>query len=214
MDTLIETHHPLLALEAIGCERGYRRLFAALSFSLFPGQVLRIVGPNGAGKSTLLNVLAGISSDYQGEIFYKGLAIKDAQFEYRQNLCYLGHAKAVKTQLSPMENLQWFCSMYPTRKDLSMEAVLEQMGLIAFKDQVCSQLSAGQKQRVALARLLISSAELWILDEPFTAIDQDGVKQFEQIISDFAQAGGAVLITTHHALEVEGEYSALDLGDY
>lgn len=214
MSTLTHSISSVLAIQDLSCERGFRRLFTSLSFEIQAGQVLRIAGPNGAGKSTLLNVLAGISSDYEGRVFYKDVAVKESQFEYRQHLCYLGHAKAVKTQLTPMENLQWFCSMYPTRKGLTIEDVLQQVGLLAFKDQICSQLSAGQKQRVALARLLISSAELWILDEPFTAIDQDGVRQFEQIISDFAQAGGAVLITTHHVLQVEGEFRTLDLGEY
>ncbi|NRB41697.1 MAG: cytochrome c biogenesis heme-transporting ATPase CcmA [Pseudomonadales bacterium] len=204
----------LLTIQNLSCERGFRQLFQQLNFELFAGEVIRIAGPNGAGKSTLLNVLAGISSDFDGDILYQNQPIKDVSYEYRENLCYLGHAKAVKTPLTPRENLQWFCSMYPTRSDTSIDAVLEQVGLMYFKDQICAQLSAGQKQRVALARLIISAAKIWILDEPFTAIDQSGVQQFETLIAEFAQDGGAVLVTTHHALNITGNYRCLDLGDY
>lgn len=205
---------PILSIQALSCERGYRQLFQRLSFDVSAGQVIRIAGPNGAGKSTLLNVLAGISSDFSGDILFNGIAIKAASYDYRENLCFLGHAKAVKNQLTPRENLQWFCSLYPTRVEVDIESVLEQVGLKFFSDQICGQLSAGQKQRVALARLLISSAQIWILDEPFTAIDQHGVKQFEQLIAEFATQGGAVVITTHHDLHISGDYRCVDLGDY
>ena len=202
---------PLLSIQSLCCERGYRPLFSNLAFDVAATDIIRIAGPNGAGKSTLLNVLAGISSDYEGKILFKGEPLSRVTFEYRQQLCYLGHAKAVKNQLTPTENLQWFCSMYPTRENTRIGDVLEKVGLKLFSEQLCGQLSAGQKQRVALARLLISSAQLWIIDEPFTAIDQEGVKQFEKIIADFAAAGGAVLITTHHDLQISGNYRSIDV---
>lgn len=204
----------LLSIQSLSCERGYRQLFQQLNFSLSSGQVIRIAGPNGSGKSTLLNVLAGISSDYSGDIYFKDQPVAEVGYEYREHLCYLGHAKAVKTQLTPEENLKWFCSMYPVRADVTIDDVLEHVGLKPFKQQICAQLSAGQKQRVALARMLISAADIWILDEPFTAIDQKGVKHFEQLIADFSESGGAVLVTTHHDLQVLGDYRTLDLGDY
>ena len=205
---------PLLSIQALCCERGYRQLFQQLSFDVAAGQVLRIAGPNGSGKSTLLNVLAGISSDYSGDVLFHGNAIQTVSYDYRESLCFLGHAKAVKNQVTPRENLQWFCSLYATQSDITIDAVLEQVGLQFFSDQICGQLSAGQKQRVALARLLISAAQIWILDEPFTAIDQQGVKQFEGLIADFAARGGAVIVTTHHDLQIQGDYRSIDLGAY
>ena len=102
----------LLSINALSCERGYRPLFDDLAFELRAGEVIRIAGPNGAGKSTLLNVLAGISSDYSGDVLFRGQPLKVAGFEYRQNLCFLGHAKAIKNPLTPRENLNWFCSMW------------------------------------------------------------------------------------------------------
>lgn len=205
---------PLISIQTLCCERGYRQLFQQLSFDVSAGQVVRIAGPNGAGKSTLLNVLAGISSDFSGEILFNGSAIKTVSYDYRDNLCFIGHAKAVKNQLTPRENLQWFCSLYATQLELNIDTVLDRVGLKFFSDQICGQLSAGQKQRVALARLLISSAQIWILDEPFTAIDQQGVKQFEQLISEFAERGGTVIVTTHHDLDIKGDYRCIDLGGY
>ncbi len=204
----------LLQVQALCCERGYRQLFSGLNFSISPGQVIRIAGPNGAGKSTLLAVLAGLSSDYAGSIIFQGQALEQVSFEYRQQLAFLGHAKAVKTALSPRQNLAWFSAMYPTRADKTIDGVLAEMHLQRFADQPCVQLSAGQKQRVALARLLLSAASLWILDEPFTAIDQQGVEEFEEKIGQFVQQGGAVLITTHHSLKMDGDFQSLDIGEF
>jgi heme exporter protein A len=203
----------ILSVSQLSLERGLRSLVSALSFSLHSGDVLRISGANGAGKSSLLKVLAGISSDYSGEIQFDGKPMREAELEYREQMLYLGHANAVKTALSPYENLKWFAALYPVKSQVSIDAALQQVGLLAFKNQPCFQLSAGQKQRVALARLLLSKAKLWILDEPFTAIDKTGVAEFEALISRFAENGGAVLITTHHDLAITGNYQQLVLGE-
>lgn len=196
----------------MSCERGYRQLFTGLSFDIFAGDVVQIAGPNGSGKSTLLKCLSGLSTDFSGEFLWMGESIRRDRESFHHDSCYLGHAKAVKTNLTPRENLQWFASLYPCNEHTSIAAALEKVELGLFADTLCGQLSAGQQQRVGLARLLISNAKLWILDEPFTAIDKTGVKAFENMIGEFASAGGAVIITTHHQLVLPVELRTIDLG--
>ncbi|CAA0122319.1 Cytochrome c biogenesis ATP-binding export protein CcmA [BD1-7 clade bacterium] len=198
----------------LSCERAYRQLFSGLQLDVSEGDVVRIKGPNGSGKSTLLKVITGISTDYDGDIRFQGIILADVIDEYRQSFCYLGHAKAVKKSLSPRENLQFFASLYPCTASVSIDDALTHVGLEGFEDTPCQALSAGQQQRVALARLGISAARLWILDEPFTAIDVDGVQLFETMISEFAEAGGAVIITTHHHLQLKTPVLELDLQEY
>lgn len=202
----------LLSTSRLFCERGYRTLFRDLEFSLLAGEVVRIAGPNGAGKSTLLKVLSGISTDYEGDIFWREQPIDTCRDDFLRHTCFLGHAKAVKKNLTPAENLRWFQSLYPCKASVSISAALEHVGLAAYEDTLCGQLSAGQQQRVALARLVMSDACLWILDEPFTAIDKDGVKAFEAMIGEFASLGGSVLITTHHDLNLSVPVRVVELG--
>lgn len=202
----------LLSAQNLSCERGYRQLFRQLDLSVSSGELLRIAGSNGSGKSTLLNVLTGLSSDYHGELFWCGEPLQSVRHEYQAAMCYLGHNKAVKPQLTVSEHLQWFRTIYPCRNDESRDAVLYRLGLYRYRDSLCGHLSAGQQQRVALARLLISAARLWILDEPFTAIDRQGVAEFEQVICDFVTAGGAIILTTHHTLQLSMPSRTIELG--
>ena len=203
----------LLSTKNLSCERGYRTLFEQLDLHLHRGELLQIGGENGSGKSTLLKVLAGLSTDFSGEILWQGHAVKTVKEQYQADLCYLGHAKGVKLGLSITENLRWFCSLYPCDNSASAQReVLEQLQLYRFRDQLCGQLSAGQQQRVALARLLLSRASLWILDEPFTAIDKQGVAEFEQIICERVSQGTAVILTTHHALQLAIPHRSIVLG--
>ena len=204
---------PLLTIRSLDCERGYRQLFRNLNVELSAGEVLRIAGPNGSGKSTLLKIVSGISSDYAGELFWQGQALKSCRDIYHSQMCFLGHAKAVKATLTATENLTSFQGLYPCKASVSINDVLQQVGLAAYAETLCGQLSAGQQQRVALARLLMSAANLWILDEPFTAIDKHGVAEFEHLIGQFVERGGAVMITTHHNLQLPVSVRTLDLGD-
>lgn len=205
-------NQPLLTIQHLSCERGYRQLFTDLQLEIHAGEVVRIAGPNGAGKSTLLKVLSGISTDYSGEILFQGQPVDACRDDFLRHLCFLGHAKAVKKNLTPLENLRWFQALYPCKAEVSIHAALEHVGLGAYEDSLCGQLSAGQQQRVALARLVMSDASLWILDEPFTAIDKQGVSEFENLISEYAQLGGAVLITTHHHLQLSVPVREVELG--
>jgi heme exporter protein A len=202
----------LLSAQSLSCERSWRLLFSDIQFQLSAGEVLRIAGPNGAGKSTLLKVLAGISSDYTGDIFWRGQPMRAARDDFHRESLFLGHNKAVKTGLTVSENLLWFQSLYPCHAGVSIASVLAHVDLAAYEHTLCSQLSAGQQQRVALARLLLSEARLWMLDEPFTAVDKQGVADFERMIGEFVELGGAVIMTTHHALQLPVPVKMLELG--
>ncbi|MBY5927877.1 cytochrome c biogenesis heme-transporting ATPase CcmA [Halomonas denitrificans] len=192
-----------LCLEArqLACERDGRWLFHGLDLILGAGDVLRIEGPNGSGKTTLLKVLCGQISDVEGQVLWDGRALSKARADLLANLLYLGHAPGIKAHLTAMENLRWYQALAGRRcSDRELGAALAEVGLAGFEDVGASQLSAGQQRRVTLARLVLSRHPLWILDEPFTAIDVDGVSALEQRLVEHAGRGGAVLVTTHHAL--------------
>jgi len=199
----------LLQADNLYCERDDRVLIRELAFSLQSGEVMQIEGPNGSGKTTLLRILCGLSDDYEGEIFWQGESIARVAQAFRRDTLYFGHLTGVKFSLTARENLRWLLqlkgiSVVQTELDEHIDRALQQVGLLSYEDVPVYSLSAGQKRRVALARLLIEPARLWVLDEPFTAIDRAGVAELEQLIQQQAVAGGAVLITTHHALDLPG----------
>ncbi len=196
----------LLSGRDLLCERDDRVLFAGLSFDWHKGQIVRISGPNGAGKSSLIRILLGLSASYEGDLFFNGLPMKAAAYDFRSELLYLGHQVGIKTSLTPEENLNWLC---PKASQAEVYKALESVGLKGFEDVLAQGLSAGQQRRVALARLYLESKKIWILDEPFTAIDKEGVAQLEQRIIEHAQAGGLVILTTHHQLAFDVEEVAL-----
>ncbi|ALM54497.1 cytochrome c biogenesis heme-transporting ATPase CcmA [Halomonas huangheensis] len=193
-----------LSLEArqLACERDGRWLFRGLDLTLKPGDVLRVEGPNGSGKTTLLKVLCGQITDVEGEVLWQGRPLRRARADLLANLVYLGHGAGIKAHLSALENLRWYQAINGDGVSLSdCEEALESVGLASFEDVPAFQLSAGQQRRVALARLYLARGLLWILDEPFTAIDAEGVSALEQLLAQHASRGGAVLVTTHHALD-------------
>lgn len=167
------------------CIRNERVLFSDLSFHLCGGEALQITGPNGVGKSSLLRIIAGLIKPTAGSVHWP---------EGKSQLAYLGHKIAVKLGLTVAENLR------PAR--LSSEAMLEQLELKNVSDFLCQKLSAGQRQRVALARLLASPAKLWILDEPCTALDQNGIRLVESRLINHMNAGGLIIFTSHQALNL------------
>jgi len=185
------------------CERDERILFSDLNFDFYSGDIVRIAGPNGAGKSSLMRILLGLSASFEGTLFWQGQKMAHHIYDFRSQLLYLGHQVGVKGNLTPQENLQGYC---PTASTSQINSALEQVGLRGFEDLLTHGLSAGQQRRVALARLFISGVlqdkKIWILDEPFTAIDQQGVQVLEKIIIDHARNGGLVILTTHHDLTV------------
>ena len=196
----------MLEVDRLGCERDDRSLFSELSFSLSPGEILQIEGRNGAGKTTLLRVIAGLSQDYTGDMFWHSQPLADVRAEFRLSCFFLGHKPGLKLELTPVENLRWrlqVASSYPQRQKIL--AALEQVQLAGYEDVPCAHLSAGQLRRVALAGLLASEVRLWILDEPFTAIDVNGVAWLERQILAHAERGGMVLVTSHQLLQLCAE---------
>lgn len=210
-DSATEAATPLLELCNLGCERDERLLFFGLDLRLFPGDVVQIGGPNGAGKTTLLRALAGISTDYQGQIRYAGQALPEAAWEFAGDSLYLGHLPGIKKALTPAENLEWYKAQ--SGAAVSIDEALRAVGLYGYEDTPCYQLSAGQLRRVALARLHLSRARIWILDEPFTAIDKLGVSQLEGLIAHQCANGGLVILTSHQDLSLP-QLRIVNLHDY
>lgn len=199
----------------LACERDERELFAGLSCRLQAGDVLQVAGPNGAGKTSLLRIMAGLMPASAGDIHYAGRSILggSGRDHWRRHLLFLGHATAVKATLSAEENLSWLCALdQPVGREAIWDA-LAAVGLRGYEDVPCRQMSAGQQRRVALARLRLQSAKpVWVLDEPFTALDKAAVQVLEQQILDFARDGGIAVLTTHHSLDHLSEVRRLDLG--
>jgi len=204
-----------LEVRQLYSERDDRVLFADLCFTLNAGDVLQIAGPNGSGKTSLLRILAGLSSRYEGDIYWQSHSLDQQRAAYLEQLLYIGHGAGIKAALSPLENLRWSCALRGLKQnDETIFQAMAKVGLQGFEQQPCYSLSAGQQRRVNLARLFCIPAQLWILDEPFTAIDQRGVAEIELWISDFADAGGAVLLTTHHPLAMQRPLRVIDLGAF
>ena len=208
----MDDHQNLLKAINLSCERDDRRLFEDLSFTVSAGDIWRVEGPNGAGKTTLLRIISGLMPLHQGELFWKGLPLRDQQDDFLQSLLFLGHKTGIKAMLTPFENLQAWCASRFTTSEQAMIYSLEKAGLSGFEHLPCHSLSSGQQRRAALARLHLSGAQLWILDEAFTAIDKQGVAELERWIEDKAKAGGAVVLTTHHSIGGEREIHSLTLG--
>lgn len=202
---------PLVTARDLYCERDDRVLFQQLDFSLAHGQVLQVKGSNGSGKTTLLRIVCGLNPDYRGELLFRGLPLAEQREQLHGALLYIGHRVGVNKVLTPLENLRWSCGLQATVQDDQLRGALAGVGLRGFEDSQCHALSAGQHQRVALARLLVSTTPLWILDEPFTTLDVSGVALLENLLQQHAERGGAVMVTTHHALQVPG-LEVLSLG--
>lgn len=187
-----------LEVKNLFCERDERILFNNFSMRVDTTDVVQIVGQNGSGKTTLLRILCGLSDAYSGDILWQGEPLEETREAYYQAMLYVGHLAGVKGILTPEENLQWMIQLDQNLNQCSIAQALKQIGLYGFEDVPCHSLSAGQKRRVGLARLYLSSAPLWILDEPFTALDKKGVHEKEALIAKHVQTGGSVVFTTHH----------------
>ncbi|KAA3620771.1 MAG: cytochrome c biogenesis heme-transporting ATPase CcmA [Proteobacteria bacterium] len=190
----------LLESVELCCVRGDNMLFEDLNFAIDAGDICQVHGANGAGKTSLLRLLCGLSIPESGEVRWNGAAIDDQPDAFRSALAYIGHHNGIKGELNPKENLESTRALMPCRDDIEPVAALERVGLYGYEDIPCRYLSAGQKRRVAIARLLLSSAPLWILDEPVTALDVDGVRDFQLLLEAHANAGGMVVITSHQPL--------------
>ncbi|EFY9977799.1 TPA: cytochrome c biogenesis heme-transporting ATPase CcmA [Shigella boydii] len=189
----------MLEARELLCERDERTLFSGLSFTLNAGEWVQITGSNGAGKTTLLRLLTGLSRPDAGEVLWQGQPLHQVRDSYHQNLLWIGHQPGIKTRLTALENLHFYHRDGDTAQCLE---ALAQAGLAGFEDIPVNQLSAGQQRRVALARLWLTRATLWILDEPFTAIDVNGVDRLTQRMAQHTEQVGIVILTTHQPLNV------------
>jgi heme exporter protein A len=204
---------PLLETRALACERDWRLLFEGLDLQLAAGEMLQIGGPNGSGKTSLLRLLCGLMEPSAGEVLLKGRPLRKQHDEMAGSLLWIGHATGIKGMLSAEENLAWLCALHRSMTPGQLREALARVGLRGFEDVLCHTLSAGQQRRVALARLYLSPPPLWILDEPFTALDKDGVAQLEEYLAQHCESGGSVVLTTHHQLQRRpAGYRLLDLG--
>jgi heme exporter protein A len=189
----------VLTVEKLACARGERRLFDSLSFELRAGQALAVEGANGAGKTSLLRMVAGFLAPVSGTIGLTedGKDITDAE-ERGRRIGWLGHQDALKWPLTVAEQLCFFARLY--RSDADQAAILDQVGLTRQRELPCRYLSAGQKRRLALARLVVSARPLWLLDEPFAALDTAGKASVARLMLEHCGAGGMVLAATHEPL--------------
>ena len=201
----------VLKAEQLFCERDDRVLFRELSFSARAGEVIQIKGSNGSGKTTLLRVICGLNDNYHGTLKWFNEPIEDNQDDFYSSLIYLGHQVGVNKVLTPVENLRWSVGLRENVTSESIYQALAEIGLRGFEDSQCFSLSAGQQQRVSLSKLLLGTAVIWILDEPFTTLDVDGVQLLEKLLGDHARKGGVALVTTHHELSLP-DLKILELG--
>ncbi|AKD25974.1 heme ABC exporter, ATP-binding protein CcmA [Polynucleobacter duraquae] len=195
------------ALEArnITCVRGERTLFSGLDLELFVGQCLHIRGENGVGKTSLLRLLTGLASPDCGEVLWYGQPIKKQESEYHSKLLFLGHRDALKEDLSAIENLRMYAAIDGiTLSEQDAFASLWRFGLKGREDLPVNCLSAGQKKRVLMARMLTRRAQLWILDEPFNALDTHAVGELQALIVEHLQGNGLVVLTSHQSLAISG----------
>ncbi|MEO7623350.1 MAG: cytochrome c biogenesis heme-transporting ATPase CcmA [Gallionella sp.] len=195
----------MLEVSNLACSRGDHRLFSGLSFNLQPGQIMQVQGVNGSGKTSLLRTLCGFLTPDEGDIAWRGESIRELDEDYYAEMLYLGHLNAIKDELSALENLRISSGLSGLELN-EKEAIiaLRRMGLRGREMLPTKVLSQGQRRRVALARLLVSDAKLWILDEPLTALDVGAVGLIQELISHHLAQQGMVIFTTHQSLQVAG----------
>ena len=191
----------MLQVSSLTCVRDRRRLFSAVSFSLSAGELLQVVGGNGTGKSTLLRILVGLFTDFEGEV----------SWDLNQAPLYLGHRPGVKTGLTVLENLRWPVVLRGGDAG-RIEEALGALGLSGFEDTPASQLSEGQRKRVGLAQFLLVDNPCWIMDEPFSAIDAEGLGFLRSCMEKHVDAGGAVLFSSHQDMGVDRPLRTVALG--
>jgi heme exporter protein A len=202
-------------LEGIGleCVRGERTLFRDLSFGLERGALLRVAGENGSGKTSLLRIVCGLTPPAAGELRWQGENIRSLREDYWKELVYIGHANALKDDLTAEENLRIGCRLagLTTSPEQTVDA-LERFGVGRCAKLPARVLSQGQRRRVALARLAVSAElPLWVLDEPFTALDVAAVDNLQGLVGEHLNRGGAVMLTTHQEVGIAASGGRLDL---
>ncbi|EKO3916958.1 cytochrome c biogenesis heme-transporting ATPase CcmA [Vibrio fluvialis] len=205
----------MLEVKNLTAIRDERVLFEGLSFTIQSGELVQIEGRNGTGKTTLLRIVTGLGDRDDGEIHWNNVNIEADRDSYHQELLFLGHQTGVKRELTALENLRFYQAVHAAgTQEEDLYQTLTQVGLAGREDVPVGQLSAGQQRRVALARLWLSRQKLWILDEPLTAIDKQGVKVLEALFLQHAEQGGIVVLTTHQDMFADNpKLRKIKLGD-
>ena len=190
-----------LKVNKLSCQKGYNLLFENLSFEINSGEVLKVSGPNGSGKTSLLRIIAGLSSFESGEIAYDSLNVKSE--EYKLDFLYLGHLSSLSPELSCVENLKYSSLLGTNDLKHNYTMALQHVGLEKYENDLVGTLSAGQKKRIALSLLFITQSKVWLLDEPFSALDSKAIKVFEKRIEDHCTNGGMCILTTHQDCSIK-----------
>lgn len=213
MDT---RNNPMFEVKNLACSRGNQPLFENVSFSVKPGQALHLEGDNGVGKTSLLRIVCGLSPADSGEVFWQGQLVQTDPSTFRSALFYLGHNLSLKEELSALENLQADATVAGrTLTHAQALTALARMGLRGREHLPLRVMSQGQKRRTALARLLASQAPLWVLDEPFVALDAKAVDGLRRVLADHVAQGGMVLFTSHQTVTLQRlDGSVLDVQHY
>lgn len=190
---------PLLQGTELSCIRDDRVLFSKLNFRLESGQILLLEGKNGSGKTSLLRILCGFREPDAGAINWCGDAVKDSRF-YAE-MAYVGHLDGIKKELTVLENLKMSLALSSAGR-YTIDEALAKVHLAGYDDVLVQSLSAGQKRRLSLARLLITENVLWILDEPFTSLDKQGIALIETLMTEHCASGGMIVLTSHHDIDL------------
>lgn len=203
-----------LTATEIAVARGGRAVFAGLSLSVDPGGALRLAGPNGGGKSTVLRVVAGLLSPMKGEVRWDDTAITDDPSVHGRRIAYLGHADALKSALTARENAETLLAVSGRGGGSALHAAFDLLDLHRLADLPAGWLSAGQRRRVALARVIASGSPLWLLDEPTVGLDAASVAALERAIALHRADGGMIVAATHIALDLGPNDATLDPGAF
>ena len=206
-----------LALEGLACRRGDRLLFKGLDYEVHPGQIVWLRGSNGRGKTSLLRLIAGLAAPAEGRVTWGGVPLRKAGAAFCQELLYLAHANALKDDLTVLESLAFLARLHGQQADeAQLAAALKRFGLHSRRNAAVRTLSQGQRRRVALARLLLAPAKaLWVLDEPYDALDVDGCALLDTVLQQHAAAGGRIVLTSHLPLSaMQPEPVTLELERY
>lgn len=188
----------------LACSRRDNILFEDVSFSVTDGELLQIDGINGSGKSTMLRIIAGLTEPNEGQVHWNDQPILECRYQYQQQMTYIGHTNGVKEALSVSENLDVIHALSGQQQQIDHDSLLKTIGLPGMHDVKLGKMSAGQKRRMGLSRLLINQSHVWLLDEPFTSLDVGGKSVIEGLIVQHCQQGGIVIFATHQEMDIEG----------
>ena len=191
-----------LIVADLTCQRGYNELFSNLSFELNSGEILKISGANGSGKTSLLKIIAGLNSAESGRLSINNNQV--GSYEYQSDIFYLGHLPALSPELHCKENIDYLTQLNNSSSNQALDEALTNVGLKNFENEYAANLSAGQKRRIVLSALFITQSKVWLLDEPFTALDSDGINVIEAQITKHCDNNGICVLTTHQECNLPG----------